>query len=92
MTYLCITPNEAKVRIKAHNHAEPQEGNLYLNLNYLQEVRMEQVANKREGEYLAIALLIFANQTHEVFFHNSPAGTLCFNRLQDYLSKNCING
>ena len=91
MSYICITPNVAMVRMSAREHLEEIPGDFYINLNTLVEARMRPVRAEQDGDFCADVLLVMENKTHEFLFRNSPAGNKAKETLTSYLKEQCIN-
>jgi len=91
MSYLCITPNVAMVRLRAGEHLEEMTGNFYINLDSVIEVRMKPLREDHEGDFCADVLLVLHEKTHEFVFRNSPAGNKAKETLTKYLEESSIN-
>lgn len=91
MSYICITPNVAMVRLHAKNHLEEMSGEFYINLEAIVEVRMKPVRAEHDGDFCADVLLVLEGKTHEFVFRNSPAGNKAKETLEAYLLDGCIN-
>ena len=91
MSFICITPNVAMVRLHAKDHLEELAGDFYINLNALIEVRMKPVREEHDGDFCADVLMVMDGKTHEFVFRNSPAGNKAKQTLEAYLQQNCVN-
>jgi hypothetical protein len=91
MPFLCITPNVAVVRLRAREHLEELEGEFYLNLDKVVEVRMKPVREAHDGDFCADVLIVLEDKTHEFVFRNSPAGNKAKQTLENYLTEQSIN-
>ena len=74
MSFLCINPNVAVVRLNAGKQLEELSGEFYINLEKVIEIRMKAVRENHDGDFCADVLIILENKTHEFVFRNSPAG------------------
>lgn len=91
MSFLCINPNVAVVRLRAGEQLEELSGEFYINLNKLVEVRMKPVREAHDGDFCADVLIVLEDKTHEFLFRNSPAGNKAKQSLENYLSEQAIN-
>jgi hypothetical protein len=92
MSFICITPNVAMVRLKAGEHLEELSGDFYINLDKVVEVRMKHVREAHEGDFCCDVLISFSHKTHELVFRNSAAGNNAKKMLENYLTEQSING
>lgn len=91
MSFLCINPNVAVVRLRAGEQLEELSGEFYINLAKLVEVRMKPVRAAHDGDFCADVLIVLEDKTHEFLFRNSPAGNKAKQNLESYLSEQSIN-
>lgn len=91
MSFLCINPNVAVVRLRAGEQLEELSGEFYINLNKLVEVRMKPVREAHDGDFCADVLIVLEDKTHEFLFLNSPAGNKAKQSLENYLAEQAIN-
>ena len=91
MSFLCINPNVAVVRLRAKEHLEELNGEFYLNLEKVVEVRMKPVREAHDGDFCADVLIVLEDKTHEFVFRNSPAGNKAKQTLENYLTEQSIN-
>jgi hypothetical protein len=92
MSFICITPNVAMVRLKAGEHLEELSGDFYINLDKVVEVRMKLVREDHEGDFCCDVLISLQHKTHELVFRNSTAGNKAKKTLENYLTEQSING
>lgn len=91
MSFLCVTPNVAMIRIRAGEHLEELAGEFYINLEKIIEIRMKPVRDKHEGDFCADVLIVLQDKTHEFLFRNSSAGNKAKKTLTDFLTEASIN-
>ena len=91
MSFLCITPNVAVVRLNAGDQLVELTGEFYLNLDKVIEVRMKPVREAHDGDFCADVLVVLEDKTHEFVFRNSPAGNKAKQALEKYLTEQSIN-
>ena len=91
MSFLCINPNVAVVRLRAGEQLEELSGEFYLNLDKVVEVRMKPVREAHDGDFCADVLIVLEDKTHEFVLRNSPAGNKAKQTLQSYLTEQSIN-
>jgi|TARA_B110000211_G_C13919576_1_gene482087 hypothetical protein len=91
MSFLCINPNVAVVRLNAGKQLEELSGEFYINLEKVIEIRMKAVRENHDGDFCADVLIILENKTHEFVFRNSPAGNKAKKTLENYLTEQSIN-
>jgi len=91
MSFLCINPNVAVVRLRAGEQLEELAGEFYLNLDKVVEVRMKPVREAHDGDFCADVLIVLEDKTHEFVFRNSPAGNKAKQTLASYLTEQSIN-
>ena len=91
MSFLCINPNVAVVRLRAGEQLEELAGEFYLNLDKVVEVRMKPVREAHDGDFCADVLIVLEDKTHEFVFRNSPAGNKAKQTLANYLTEQSIN-
>jgi hypothetical protein len=91
MSFLCITPNVAVVRLNAGDQLVELTGEFYLNLDKVIEVRMKPVREAHDGDFCADVLVVLEDKTHEFVFRNSPAGNKAKQALENFLTDQSIN-
>jgi hypothetical protein len=91
MSFLCITPNVAVVRLNAGDQLVELTGEFYLNLDKVIEVRMKPVREAHDGDFCADVLVVLEDKTHEFVFRNSPAGNKAKQALENFLTEQSIN-
>ncbi len=57
MSFLCINPNVAVVRLNAGKQLEELSGEFYINLEKVIEIRMKAVRENHDGDFCADVLL-----------------------------------
>jgi hypothetical protein len=91
MSFLCITPNVAVVRLNAGDQLVELTGEFYLNLDKVIEIRMKPVREAHDGDFCADVLIVLEDKTHEFVFRNSPAGNKAKQALENFLTEQSIN-
>jgi hypothetical protein len=91
MSFLCINPKVAVVRLRAGEQLEELSGEFYLNLDKVVEVRMKPIREAHDGDFCADVLIVLEDKTHEFVFRNSPAGNKAKETLENYLAEQSIN-
>jgi hypothetical protein len=91
MSFLCINPNVAMVRLHSGEHLEELSGEFFINLDKIIEVRMKSVRPEHEGDFCADVLIVLENKTHELVLRNSSAGNKAKQAITHYLNDQAIN-
>jgi hypothetical protein len=91
MSFLCITPNVAVVRLHAGEQLVELAGEFFINLDKVVEIRMKPVREAHDGDFCGDVLVVLEDKTHEFLFRNSPAGNKAKQTLENYLTEQSIN-
>jgi hypothetical protein len=91
MSFLCITPNVAVVRLHAGEQLVELAGEFFINLDKVVEIRMKPVREAHDGDFCGDVLVVLEDKTHEFVFRNSPAGNKAKQTLVNYLTEQSIN-
>lgn len=91
MSFLCITPNVAVVRLHAGEQLVELAGEFFINLDKVVEIRMKPVREAHDGDFCGDVLVVLEDKTHEFVFRNSPAGNKAKQTLENYLTEQSIN-